>query len=205
MEYSTINHMSTLGNNISLLTTYKKEVLQEWKSILKYWMDFTIDKDNGGFFGSVNNDNIPNNSAARGLVMYSRILWSFSAAYHYFNDDAYLQTANKAYSFIQSNFADNINGGMYWSVDENGKVLDGKKQIYALAFCIYGMAEYYKCTKDVNALNTAIDLFNIIEKYSYDILNHGYFEAFAFFAEQIGRRNSDVLKNDIRGIGGPDP
>jgi cellobiose epimerase len=55
---------------------------------------------------------------------------------------------------------------------------DGKKQIYAQAFAIYGLSEYYRITKDISSLEKAIGLFKLIEQYSYDIKLGGYFEAF---------------------------
>ena len=56
---------------------------------------------------------------------------------------------------------------------------DGKKQIYAQAFAIYGLSEYYRVTNDENCLEKAIDLFRLIEKYSFDDKLDGYFEAFS--------------------------
>jgi mannobiose 2-epimerase len=57
-------------------------------------------------------------------------------------------------------------------------MLDGKKKIYGLAFCIYGLAEYYKASRNNVALQYAKDLFKYIERYSHDEKNDGYFEAF---------------------------
>ncbi len=50
--------------------------------------------------------------------------------------------------------------------------------MYALAFCIYGLSEYYAASKNNHALMIALELYNAIEKYSYDANNKGYFEAF---------------------------
>jgi mannobiose 2-epimerase len=63
-------------------------------------------------------------------------------------------------------------------VDNKGKMLDGRKQIYGLAFCLYGMAEYYKVTGDGMALHIAKDLFDYIERFSFDKKQGGYIEAF---------------------------
>ena len=56
---------------------------------------------------------------------------------------------------------------------------DGKKQIYAQAFAIYGLTEYYRITNEKICLDKAIDLFRLIEKYSFDEKLEGYFEAFS--------------------------
>ena len=57
-------------------------------------------------------------------------------------------------------------------------MLDSKKQIYALAFCIYGLSEYYAATKNKESLRLALQLYDCIEEYSYDAKYKGYFEAF---------------------------
>ena len=51
-------------------------------------------------------------------------------------------------------------GGVYWSVDAKGTILQGRKQIYALAFAVYGLSEYYAVTQNALALNEAIELYN---------------------------------------------
>jgi cellobiose epimerase len=50
---------------------------------------------------------------------------------------------------------------------------------YAQAFAIYGLAEYYRVTNDIKCLNKSIELFRLIEKYSFDNKLGGYFEAFS--------------------------
>jgi mannobiose 2-epimerase len=141
-------------------------------------MDHTVDHELGGFYGSVDNKNNPLKAASKGLVLNSRILWTFSSAFLYSKDQARLGIAERAFKYILKNFTDSEFGGVYWSVDQKGKMLDGKKQIYGLAFCIYGMSEYYKATQDEKALTFSKELYELIEKYSRDIKTGGYIEAF---------------------------
>lgn len=166
------------AENAKTLFNYKREVYEELISILSYWIKFTIDDKLGGFYGSVNNDNIPDESASKGIVLNSRILWAFSAAFLNTKNSDYLKIAERAYQYILNFFTDKEYEGVYWSVDASGKMLDGKKQIYGIAFCIYGMSEYYKATQNKIALNTAIKLFRNIERHSFDKVNGGYLEAF---------------------------
>lgn len=88
------------------------------------------------------------------------------------------KTAQRAYDYILGYFIDKEYGGVYWAVDANGNMRDGRKQIYGLAFCIYGLAEYYKISNEQQSLDTAIDLYNCIELYSFDKNKNGYIEAF---------------------------
>ena len=159
------------------LKRYKSEVEQELKNILSYWMKYTIDKKNGGFYGKIENDNTIHEEAPKGLVLNSRILWAFSAAFHQTKNKEYLTVADRAFNYIVDFFIDKKYGGAYWTVDYTGKPLDTKKQIYAIAFAVYGISEYYKAGKNEKALQAAIDLYKTIVKYSYDAVKGGYTEA----------------------------
>src|SRR6186713_394595 len=125
---------------------------QELDSILHYWETFTLDTVHGGFFGRLTNDNAVIADAVKGSVLNARILWSFSAAYNSTRKSQYLRLATRSLHYIRDHFIDNEFGGVYWSVRADGKPLDTKKQIYALAFTIYGLTEYYRATDDPEAL-----------------------------------------------------
>lgn len=161
------------------LRQYKTELQEELVRVLDYWINYTVDREDGGFYGSVNNNNEPDKDAAKGIVMMSRICWSFSAAYRFNKQPQYSTMAERAFNYIFDHFIDREFGGVYWSVDAKGNILDGKKQIYGLAFCIYGLTEFYKISRNSTALSTAIDLYNYIEEKSFDEVNNGYTEAFA--------------------------
>ncbi len=47
-----------------------------------------------------------------------------------------------------------------------------------MAFCIYGLSEYYQATNSITALEKAKEFYTLIEKYSYDPEYGGYLEAF---------------------------
>ncbi len=159
------------------LEKYKDEMQQELKNILSYWVTYTVDLKNGGFFGKVDNDNTVDEKASKGSVLNSRILWSFSSAYNLTKKVKYLQMAERAYKYISNCFIDTEYGGVYWTVDHTGKPLDTKKQIYALAFAVYGLSEYYKSSGDEEAKKSAIKLYRKIVEYSCDKIHGGYIEA----------------------------
>jgi cellobiose epimerase len=160
------------------LLKYKAELKLELDYILDYWINNVVDESQGGFYGAVSTDNIANPLAPKGVVLNSRILWTFSAASRYSNNSRCLEMATRAFNYISNHFIDYEHGGVFWSVDHNGKMLDGKKQIYSLAFCMYGLVEYYKVTRNKTALSLAKGMFNSIEKFSFDKTQDGYIEAF---------------------------
>ena len=117
--------------------------------------------------------------AAKGSVLNARILWTFSAAYRHSGKPVHLELATRAYNYILDFMTDPEHGGLYWSVDYQGRMLDGHKQVYAQAFGIYAMSEYFRVSKDANALKMAIEWYGLLEKYSRDTVYRGYTDAYA--------------------------
>lgn len=154
------------------------ELDQELKQILQFWMQHAPDLEQGGFYGSIDNNNTPDKEAPKGSVLNARILWTFSAAYNYEPHAGYLAIANRAFAYIINHFTDKQFGGIYWSVDSKGQPLDTKNQVYALAFVIYACSEYYKCNQSPAAMNLALQLYRLIQQHSYDEQRGGYLEAF---------------------------
>ncbi|MBC7872489.1 MAG: AGE family epimerase/isomerase [Ferruginibacter sp.] len=173
-------------STVTKLLQYRNEVSNELEAILSWWSKYMIDELDGGFKGSVNNDNHPDNSADKGIVLNSRILWTFSSAYSFTKEKTYLAIATRAFEYILHHFIDHEHGGVFWSVDAKGNMKNGKKQVYGLAFSIYGMAEYFKVTGEGMALHLAKDLYNNIEQYSFDVSKGGYIEAFRSDWSAIG-------------------
>lgn len=167
------------------ISSYKTEMERELENILSYWMQFAVDDQHGGFYGKINDDNEVVAGAAKGSVLNSRILWSFSAAYRLKKNEAYLAIASRAFEYIRDHFADQEYGGVYWTVDHNGLALDTKKQIYALAFCLYGTTEYFLATGDEASRALSLNLYHTIEQYSHDEVNGGYLEALSRDWQQL--------------------
>lgn len=155
---------------------FRNEMSQELESILNYWIKNSIDNENGGFIGKVDGNDKTYPKADKGLVLNSRILWTFSAAYIHNPKPEYKMMADRAYTYLMKYFWDKKNGGGYWSVDYLGKPKEKHKQMYGQGFMLYGLSEYYRAFGDKAALNTAIKLFKLIEKHGFDKKNGGYFE-----------------------------
>ncbi len=158
---------------------FRDEAAQELQEISSWWHTHMVDQKYGGFYGSVNNEKIVDEEAPRGIVLYSRICWTFAALFQFRQNQEDLWMADRAFNYICENFADKQYGGAFWSVSKTGQMLDGKKQIYGLAFTVYAFAEYYKATGKLEALERATQLFSEIERYSYDKDRGGYVEAFS--------------------------
>ncbi|WP_199137549.1 AGE family epimerase/isomerase [Pedobacter sp. ASV12] len=164
--------------NTATLHQFKSEMNAELEDLLTWWAKYTVDQENGGFYGQIDNQNQVNAEAPKGLVLNARILYTFSSAYLLQKKAVHLELAHRAFDYLVQHFTDEVDGGFYWSVDAKGQLLDGKKQIYGQAFAIYALAEYYKATANPKALDLAKATFRLIELYSFDPTQLGYFEAF---------------------------
>lgn len=160
------------------LSAFETQLRQELEAMLKYWQTYAVDKEFGGFVGQVDNFNQINNKAPKSIILNTRILWTFSRAGNFYNDSRYDEECQLAFSYLQEHFKDKQSGGVFWMVDHLGRPLDKRKQIYAQAFCIYALSEYYKYSKNARALVWAMDIFEHIEAKAYDPVNDGYIEAF---------------------------
>lgn len=100
-------------------------------NILDYWRTHTIDVIHEGFVGRVNEH----------------------------GEEEYLAMAKRAYAYITNWIIDVEYGGVYWSVTADGRPLDRKKQIYTIAFMIYGLATYYAASGEEKALGAAKRLY----------------------------------------------
>lgn len=146
-------------------------------NILPYWLTKMPDNVNGGFYGRRDSSDTLQEEAQKGAIMNARILWTFSAAYLATGRADCLEAATRTKDYILDRFIDKEFGGAYWALNANGSVADDKKQFYAIAFMIYGLAEYYRACGDKEALDCAIGLFRTIERYSRDRVKGGYREA----------------------------
>jgi mannobiose 2-epimerase len=149
------------------------------QNILPYWSTRMIDLRNGGFYGRINYDDEVFPDEDKGGILNARILWTFSSAYRILKDTSCLRLATRSKDYIMAHFIDKEFGGAYRSVKPDGEPSDTRKQIYTQSFFIYGLAEYYRATGDMEALKTAKELFNLFEKYALDKEADGYFEVFS--------------------------
>lgn len=153
----------------------RKSILSELEGdILPFWMDRMTDPK-GGFYGRITGDGTLMPEAEKGAILNSRILWTFASAYRVLRKKEYLNTAIRAYHEIRDRFTDKEYGSIFWSIDSEGQPKDTKKQFYAIAFAIYGLAEYSRATGDLEALELAKSFYHDIEAHSND--GDGYIEA----------------------------
>lgn len=177
-----------------------KEVRKELEqNILPFWINKMTDHLNGGFLGRIDGYGNPVPDAEKSAVLNARILWAFAAAYRVLRKLEYLEAANRAKDYFINHFIDTQEGGVFWSLDAKGRVLDAKKQTYAIGFAIYGLSEYARATDDKETLLYAKKLYSDIESHAFDSINNGYVEALTRNWQPIAdMRLSDKDENGSR-------
>lgn len=143
--------------------------------LLPFWQRLR-DEQFGGYYGYMGYDLALDKQAEKGCILNSRILWFFSEAALAAGDETIIPYADHAYRFLREHCLDREYGGVYWSLTYDGQPLDPAKHTYCQAFAIYGLAAYYRLTGCEEALETARQLFALIERRCTDA--GGYLEAF---------------------------
>jgi mannobiose 2-epimerase len=162
------------------LEQLKKEVSDNLNgNILSFWTSKMVDEVNGGFYGRADFTGKVYPDAEKGGILNARILWTYSSAYRVTHNPEYLQIAKRAKEYILTHFIDSQYGGAYRSLNADGEPSDTRKQTYTQSFFIYGLAEYSRATGDKEALNKAMEIFKLFEKYAFDKESNGYFEVFS--------------------------
>ena len=158
-----------MGNKLYIVNLRASAQAMLETNILPFWQERMVDYQQGGFYGRIDGYDTLHPDAEKGAVLNARILWTFSAATRLFHKMPYRILATRAKDYLITRFIDREYGGVYWSLNADGTPLDTKKQTYAIAFAIYGLAEYYRATQDPEALLTAIRLFDDIETHAFHV------------------------------------
>ena len=156
--------------------SFEKELKEHFeRKILPFWMGLK-DDEFGGFYGMLDINLKLDKKAVKGCILNSRILWFFSNAYLEGYGEDVLLYADHAFDFLKRFCVDKQNGGVYWSLNYDGKPYDKIKHTYNQAFALYALASYYDATKNEEALKLAYQIYHIIENKCKDQI--GYLEAF---------------------------
>lgn len=138
-----------------------------------------VDDVRGGFYGRRDAYHRLHPDANKGVILTTRILWTFASAGRFFQQDPYAKMAERALQYLYAHFWDETYGGVYWMVSADGAPVERKKQVYAQAFAIYGLSEFHRMTGNQQSLTRAQELFQLVETHSRDREQGGYLEAFA--------------------------
>ncbi|MCL1884275.1 MAG: AGE family epimerase/isomerase [Defluviitaleaceae bacterium] len=183
-----------MNDKLKKLSTWAKEDLSE--NLLKWWAAFTVDEKNGGFYGTVRSDNTPDENASRAIVLNSRLVWTFSAAYAVTKNEKHKEMAERAYLYFTKHFYDDKFGGFHSEVGYTGRPISEHKFMYGNAFAVYGLSEYSRVFGCENAKKLAMETVSLMDENMWDYEHGGYFETatnnWKYAPEIITAINEDI-------------
>jgi cellobiose epimerase len=116
----------------------------------------------------------------RGVVGQSRTLWFFAKLMSTpYRDPTDEFQARRGFKFLADKMWDQKNGGFYWQIDDRGRPLFDKKQLYGHAFALYGLSQYAASSGSIDAKKVAHATFDYLERRFHDPEHPGYREFFA--------------------------
>lgn len=171
----------------------KKEVSEHLqKDLIPFWKSLQ-DQEYGGYYGLLDHEYVLDKKAVKGCILNSRITWFFANAYTLLKDESLLKEAEHGFCFLKNHCWDKENGGVFWSVEYDGKPAETLKHTYNQAFAIYALSSYYEASKDREALQLAYQLYELIETKMRD--ENGYKEAFDEKFQEID--NEKLSENGV--------
>lgn len=171
------------------------EFQQELVNISKWWADKPWDSKSNSLHGEVDSLCEANISANKSIILYARALWFFSEAAMHSDNPLLREKADHLYRYLELYFNDAQYGGFYWEIGSIGEVINARKQTFAQAFTLYAYSAYYALTNDVNVLNKAEALFDLIESKTLDTKHGGHLAAYS--ESWVPLVNMAIDENDI--------
>ena len=113
-------------NEKKLLLDLRDEIVEDMKeNLLPFWKKYSVDPEdpNSGFFGAITNDGNGIADAKKHNVLFSRYLWTFSAACRILADEESHKLAHRAYRYFLNHFVDHEFGGGYRELNHDGTVV----------------------------------------------------------------------------------
>ncbi len=164
----------------------EKNLVSEMKHVLDslmidVWYPRVIDATNGGYFSDFTYDWELGEPQNKFIVTQARHVWATSFLYeNYEEKEEYLRYAGHGFHFLRDHMWDKEFGGFYDLTDSTGNLLPrsigADKRAYGNSFAIYALAQYYKVSKNEEALELAKKTFLWLEENSHDPVNGGYFQ-----------------------------
>ncbi|GAA5029951.1 cellobiose 2-epimerase [Marivirga lumbricoides] len=169
-------------NNDDTKSTQQTEFDEAISVVLSNWYPLVIDQEDGGYYSDITYDFKLGERHNKMIVTQSRHLWTSSKGIMLFpSDSLYKVAAAHGFYFLKNVMWDKEYGGFHSLVNKQGipvLLSEGQeKTAYGNAFAIYGLATYYKATKNEEALSLAKETFQWLEEHSHDSIHNGYYQS----------------------------
>jgi len=150
------------------------------QNIMPFWYPATIDKEKGGYCLNHDVQGKLKGDGPKMIVSQARMVWYFSKLHEagWAGKEA-LKAAEHGFRFLRDKMWDPKYGGFFWEMDPQGHIQRQFKHLYGQTFALYAISEYAFASGNGEALDTAKQLFNLMEKHAYDTTYGGYRELFS--------------------------
>jgi len=128
--------------------------------VLPFW-ERSVDREYGGFITDLDQQGQRHGHGDKHLVMQTRMIYSFSLGYRLTGRPAYLAHARQGVEFFRRHFHDERHGGWYRTTNRVGEPIDRDKWPYGIAFAVYALADYSRASGDREALQLAVETFDL--------------------------------------------
>jgi mannobiose 2-epimerase len=151
------------------------------RAVIGYWYPGSVDRTHGGYAIASDESGRLVPTTHRMIVSQARMVWlSARLAREGYDPEGMKRAAAHGYAFLKDRMWDAEQGGFYWEVDAaTGRPTQDHKHLYAQAFALYALSEYFLATKERSALEIADTLVDTIERRAHDAEFGGYREYFA--------------------------
>jgi mannobiose 2-epimerase len=155
---------------------YIERLNLELRNIMSFWQKFVI-VDNQ-IATQVSHDGLASFNAPLGSLFLSKMLYGSSATCRHLNEKTYKNIADLAFQTLTTKLL-NPSGGFHWALDEKLHAIhDEANYSLAQAFAVYGMAEYYALTGDLEVMKILFHQIDFIETKIKDIDDGSYLDGF---------------------------
>ena len=145
------------GGIDELIGIYRNGLLQD---TLPFWIDHAIDRQQGGFLFSLDRDGAVIDTD-KGMWQHGRFTWLLATLYNEVEPrEEWLALARHGIDFIRKHGFD-ADGRMFFQVTRDGRPIRKRRYLFTETFGAIALAAYAKAAGDEQALQEAIDLFDL--------------------------------------------
>lgn len=139
----------------------RRHLLEE---LLPLWRDRAVDRERGGFHGTLTRGLEPRRREPKRLLVHTRLIHAFSHASVMGAPGWALEAARHGVTYLRERFRDRRHGGFHRSLTPEGEPLDRTKDLYDHAFVLFALAHYARASGQREALAEASDTFERMER-----------------------------------------
>jgi mannobiose 2-epimerase len=152
------------------------------EGVLKHWYPLVLDRAAGGYLTNITHDWKIAPEQEKMIVTQARHVWTTAKAADFTGQTTQFTEASRhGFEFLRDRMWDARDGGFFQIRSREGGYSDfggwrEEKRTYGNAFGIYGLAAYYRLSRDPEVLGLARKAFDWIEEHAFDHARKGYFQ-----------------------------